>query len=153
MRDGTGLDLREADSRAGTFVVRVVDFSKPRPGGLVGDGKFVLILESGAARCLALVEAGTFEIGGFAGVFWDLADRLVVLLCFAGWEWSVCGWVADLVLKIGGRGNLVSLKCATIALWPEICLLTTSAARLSLCGVGEPDDDDGESGGESVALR
>jgi len=69
MRDGTGLDLPEADSGAGTFVGRVIDFSKPRPGGLVGDGKFVLMLESGAERCFALAEAGTFEIGGRTGMF------------------------------------------------------------------------------------
>ena len=54
MKGGTGLDLPEADSGAGTFVVRVVDFSKPRPGGLVGDGKIVLILERGCGALLCV---------------------------------------------------------------------------------------------------
>jgi hypothetical protein len=68
MRDGTGLDLRGADSEAETFVTRVVDFSKPRPGGLAWEGKFVLILERGAARCFVLAETGTF-FGGLTGMF------------------------------------------------------------------------------------
>ena len=68
MRDGNGLDLRGADSEAGTFVTQVVDFSRPRPGGLVGEGKFVLMLERGAARCFVLAETGTF-FGGVAAMF------------------------------------------------------------------------------------
>ena len=64
--------------------------------------------------------------------------------------------MADAVVNIGGRGNFISLKRVTIALCPEICLLTASAARLSLWGVGEPGDDgddDGEPSGQSMTLR
>jgi hypothetical protein len=69
MRDETGLDLAEVDNGAGTVVVRVGEFSKPRPGGLVGDAKFVSMPESGAGRCFALLEAEIFETGGRIGMF------------------------------------------------------------------------------------
>jgi hypothetical protein len=69
MRDETGLDLAESDSGAGTVVARVGEFSKPRPGGLVGDAKFLSMSESGAGRCFALVEAEIFETGGRTGMF------------------------------------------------------------------------------------
>jgi hypothetical protein len=69
MRDETGFDLADADSGAGTVVARVGEFSKPRPGGLVGDGKFMAMAESGAGRCLALAEAEIFETGGRTGMF------------------------------------------------------------------------------------
>jgi hypothetical protein len=69
MRDETGFDLADADSGAGTVVARVGEFSKPRPGGLVGDGKFVSMPESGAGRCFALVEAEIFETGGHTEMF------------------------------------------------------------------------------------
>jgi hypothetical protein len=40
-----------------------------------------------------------------------------------------------------------------MALCPEICLLTASAARFSLNGVGEPGEADGGSDGQSRELR
>jgi hypothetical protein len=69
MRDETGLDLAEADSWVGTVVGWVGEFSKPSPGGLVGDAKFVSMPESGVGRCFALVEAEIFETGGRTGMF------------------------------------------------------------------------------------
>jgi len=57
------------------------------------------------------------------------------------------------VLNIGGRGNFISLNWATMALCPDNCLLTASAARLNLSGVAEPGEADGSPGGESRVLR
>jgi len=68
-RDRTDLDLLVADRGVGAFVVRVVDFPKPRPGGFVGDPsrEFVLRAES-AVRCVGLTEdAEALGIGGLTG--------------------------------------------------------------------------------------
>jgi len=57
------------------------------------------------------------------------------------------------VLNIGGRGNFISLNWATMALCPDNCLLTASAARLNLSGVVEPDEANERPGGESRVPR
>lgn len=65
----TDLDLLVADRGAGAFIVRVVDFPKPRPGGFVGDSgrEFVLRAES-TVRCVELTEdAGALGIGDLTG--------------------------------------------------------------------------------------
>ena len=77
--------------------------SNPKPGGLVGDGEFVLTSKR-AARCFRLTtEVGVFGVRGSP-------NALVALLCLGGteceWEWSVCIAVAGFVR----RGNLIPLN-------------------------------------------
>jgi len=129
-------------------------FTGCRPGGFGGDRDFVFEPESAAARRPGLAEdIGAFGIGGLAKTFGSIPDPLAALLWFAETERSVCGGVAGFAVNIGGRGSLICLNCATIALCPEICLLTASAARFSLCGVGESGEDEGGAGGELMRLR
>jgi hypothetical protein len=135
------------------LLARRVAFSEPRPGGLARDGKFVSTLER-TGRCLRLAaEVGGFGLGDLPGTVGGFPDRLVGLLCVGvggeDRERSDFVEVVGLVLNIGERGNLSSLNWATMALCPDICLLTASAARLNLSGVVEPSEADGSPGGES----
>ena len=67
--DRTDLDLLVADRGVGAFVVRVIDFPKPRPGGFVGvpSREFVLTAES-TVRWAGLTEdTGALGIGDLTG--------------------------------------------------------------------------------------
>jgi hypothetical protein len=57
-------------------------------------------------------EIGAFGLEDLLGTAGALPDRLVALLCVGGreCEWSDFVEVADLVLNIEGRGNLISLN-------------------------------------------
>lgn len=82
-------------------------FSRPRPGGMVGDDEFVLALASGARRFGLTVEVGARGMGGLSETVRGLPDPLVA---WGGRELTVSGAVAGFVLNIGGRGNLISLN-------------------------------------------